>query len=77
MTYKQGVVIVCRVLDMEEATSEVLLLKLAPANGMLPDSRPGQYIEVALPGGERIPLSVANRPYVEVQQDDDVQRPRP
>lgn len=47
---------------MKEATSEVLLIKLAPTIGVFPDSKPGQYLEVALPEGERIPLSVANRP---------------
>ena len=59
---KEVNVIMCRATDIREMTSEVLLLRLEPVNSVIPDSKPGQYLEAVLPGGERIPLSVANRP---------------
>lgn len=59
---KEVNVIMCRATDIREATSEVLLLRLEPVDSVVPESKPGQYLEAVLPGGERIPLSVANRP---------------
>lgn len=52
----------CRLLDMLEATGQVFLVRLTPVCGAVPQVKPGQYLEALLPDGERIPLSVANRP---------------
>lgn len=62
--YTAGLPMACTILDRHELTEDTALYRIGPAKGkvLLSDATPGRFVQLSVPAGGEIPVSLAGLP---------------